>query len=411
MDPITFLTYITVILLLGVLSTAISRWLKLPDVLLFILLGLAMTQIQYKNIALFDFPTLFITSISILALAMIVFDSTSRINLKRFDSLSLSSFRLILTFLVIMISIFSLATHVLFGFSIILSILFASAMAGTAPSVILPLLGEKKNKVVDLLKLESLLNTPLTVLLPFLFVDIIMTAGEDNLTTVFLDQLAPFLTKFVSGLGAGLLVGIVLFKILKRLYSKVYAPMAVMIAALLSYVLAEQLGGNGVLSVTTLGLFVGNVTLKEKVDLLNVNTVFAKSLHILVFVLVGYLIRPLWEVEFISKTLLLFAIYLFLRFVAVQVTFFDKFSLKEKVFMTCVSSKGIAVSVVAIVLANTPIAGLPIVVDLILLFVLYSIILASLVSWGKEWFLDGNRKEKSLLGKPILKLKKNKKNK
>jgi len=405
MEPITFLTYIAVILLMGILASGIANFFKVPDVLLFILIGMGLTQIQYNNIALFDFPTTFIASISILALAMIVFDSTSRIDLKRLDTLSVQAFRLIFTFLLITITFFSLAMYFLFRFDIGLCILFASVMAGTGPSVILPILGERKSKVLDLLKLESLLNTPLTVLIPFLIVDILLSAPTESLATAILDQIIPFLTKFVSGLGAGLLIGIVLFKIIRRAYSKIYSPMAVILAALLAYVLAEQLGGNGVLSVTTLGLFLGNVSFREKITLLNVETVFAKSLYILVFVLVGYVIRPLWEPVFILKTLGLFGIYLFLRFVALQLTFFKRYSFKEKIFMTFVSPKGIAVAVVAIVLSNVPIAGLPIIVDIILLFVLYSIISASFFCWAKDWFLKADHGD----GKPLVKKKLSKK--
>lgn len=389
MDPVTFLTYIAVILLFGVLASALAHFLKIPDVLLFILMGMGITYVQTQDLVAFDFPTSFITSIGILSLAMIVFDSTSRINLKRLDSLSIHAFRLIMTFLVVVIILLSLAMHFIFGFNIGLCILFASIMAGTAPSVILPLLGDKTSKVVDVLKLESLLNTPLTVLIPFFIADLIISAPEQTLMYALAEQIIPFLTKFVSGLGAGLLVAILLFKVIRKAYSKIYSPMAVVIAALLAFVLAEQLGGNGVLSVTTLGLFLGNVTFKEKITLLNVETVFAKSLYIMIFVLVGYVIRPLWEPLFIGKTLALYAIYLFLRYVSVHLTFFEEHSFREKMFMTLVCAKGIAVSVVAIMLSTVPISGLPLIVDIVLLFVLYSIITASIACYCKNWFLQG----------------------
>jgi len=134
-------------------------------------------------------------------------------------------------------------------------------------------------------------------------------------------------------------------------------------------------------------LFLGNVSFKEKITLLNIETVFAKSLYILIFVLVGYVIRPLWEPIFILKTLGLFAIYLAIRFLAIQLTFFSHYRLREKIFMTFVSPKGIAVAVVAIVLSNMPLAGLPIIIDIILLFILYSIVSSSLFGWAKNWFL------------------------
>ncbi len=387
MDPLMLLTAIAVILLLGLIASAIANKLHIPDVLLLILIGMGLAKLQDLGLAIPDFPTTFVASLGILALAMIVFDSTSRIDLKRIDTLSNRTFRLIIIFLVILMTIFTLVTYSIFGFDIGLCLLFAGALCGTSPSVVIPLLGEKHLRVLDLLKLESLLNTPLTVLIPFFVVDLIQSSPKETLTTAVFAQIGPFLATFVSGLGAGLLIALILIKIIRRSYHQSYSALAVVLAALLSYVLAEQLGGNGVLAVSTLGIFVANVNFKEKIRLLDVESVFARSLTILVFVLVGYLIRPLWEPLFLLKALGLFAVYHFLRFVAIQVAFGDSHHFREKIFMSLVAAKGIDVCVVAIVLSTIPLVGLPLVVDLILIFVLLSIFVSSIAVWAKDFFL------------------------
>ena len=81
MDPITFLTYIAVILLFGVLFSALANKIKIPDILFFIFFGILIGHVEYQGKLLFEFPILFITSISLLALAMIVFESASIANL------------------------------------------------------------------------------------------------------------------------------------------------------------------------------------------------------------------------------------------------------------------------------------------------------------------------------------------
>ena len=87
--------------------------------------------------------------------------------------------------------------------------------------------------------------------------------------------LKDFILRFVAGIGAGFLVGIIIFKVMKKAYSEILSPLAVITAALLTYILAENLGGNGVLAITTMGLFFGNVYVKQKIQLMEFSTFFA----------------------------------------------------------------------------------------------------------------------------------------
>ena len=50
----------------------------------------------------------------------------------------------------------------------------------------------------------------------------------------------------------------------KKQYSEILSPVTLIASTILTYILAEELGGNGVLAVTTLGLFFGNVYIKRK---------------------------------------------------------------------------------------------------------------------------------------------------
>jgi len=389
MDPVIFLTHIAVILLLGVLASALASRLLFPDVLLFVLIGAGLGSILYNGVPLIEFPSMFIASISLLALAMLVFESTVKIKLKHFDTLSLKTMRLVLFVTPFEVVLPAAAVYIVFpDVAMPMAILFASMMVGTDPSVILPLLRGAKSKVVDILKLEAILNTPFTVLLPFLIFDLVQSVEKIPLAATFIDQIGPFLAKFVSGLGAGLLIGLILFKVLRRAYSKMYSPLAIVLGALLAYVLAEGLGGNGVLSVTTLGLFVGNISFREKMDLLTLESVLARALYILVFVLIGSIIKVPFTSEFLLKSFVVFLAYLAARYFAVALCLRrDGLSERNKWFMALVSPKGIAVVVVAIVFSGYNLPELKIVLDMAFMFVVYSIVVSSVTAWGQKYFL------------------------
>jgi cell volume regulation protein A len=195
-----------------------------------------------------------------------------------------------------------------------------------------------------------------------------------------------------------MLVGIILFKVIRRKFSKTYTPLAMIVAALLAYVLAENIGGSGVLAVTTLGLFVGNIYTREKMsEVLTLESLFAKSLYILVFVLVGFIIKIPMEKDFFISAAILFAAYIVIRYASVAFCFRsreDGYSFKEKIFMTLNMPKGIAVAVVVFTLAtyNIPgtasyMPGIKTVLDLTLLFMLITIIMSSIATYFAKYLV------------------------
>jgi len=386
MEEIRILTTIALILFAGVLVSAFAKKVRIPDIIFLILVGAILGSVTFRNQPLVNFPNLFLTSLGLLALAMVVFESTSKVKLRQIDTSTTRSLKLVGMVLVLICSLFMVAAHYLFKLDWSMAVLLSTIMVGTSPAIVLPLL-EGRSKILDLLKFEAILNTPLTVLLPFLIIDVITTIQTTPITATIVEYFIPFLSKFVSAIGTGMLVGIVLFKVIRKTYSDVFSPLAVIVAALLSYVIAENLGGNGVLAVTTLGLFFGNVYIKEKVELMHVGTVLAKSLYILVFVILGSIIKIPYSQEFFINTGLLFGIYLLVRFIAVSITC-QECNFKEKLFMSLICAKGIAVAVVAFTLSTMTIPQINIVLDITLIFILYSVIVSAIASWFQPSLLE-----------------------
>lgn len=385
-----FLTYLAIILLSGILITIFSRKIRFPNTLLLIVTGIVLSNIEYKNAPLISFPDLFLSAISILALVMIIFDSSSRFKLRSLDRLSLTTLGLSITFLILNLVFLSYFLYIIFDInSIFLVLIFSSLMAGTDPGAVLSMLREAKARVFDLLKLESLLNTPLIVLLPFIILDLeIGLEGKVALSRI-IEQIVPFLQQFVVGIGSGILVGIIMFKFMKKGYSKVLSPLTIITAALLAYIIAENLQGNGVLAVTAMGLLFGNVYLKQKFQLQEFSLVFSNSLEILVFILIGLVISIPPESTFFIKSIGLFMIYLVIRFLAISISLRKMdFNFKEKLFMSLNAQKGIAVVVVAFSLANLNIQGIQVILNLVLAFILYSIVLSTIIIKFSKYFVN-----------------------
>tara|TARA_Y100000310_G_scaffold342247_1_gene444645 strand:- start:52758 stop:53948 length:1191 start_codon:yes stop_codon:yes gene_type:complete len=385
------LTYLAVILLIGLLTSIISQKFKIPNILLLLLIGIGLGRVDYRGSSLIEFPEVFMTGISILALVMIVFDSSSRFSLKKVDYFSLHTLWLSIVFLIFNLIFLTFFTMLIFGVeSIFLALMFAALMAGTSPAVVLSMFKNVKNKVFDFLGLESLLNTPLVVLIPFIILDLKNALKGELIIATFIDQLVPLLQQFVVGVGAGVLIGLIMFKFMRRVYSVVLSPLAVITSALLAYIIAENLDGNGVLAVTSMGLLFGNVYLKQKFQLKEFASVFSNSLEILVFVLIGLIVAIPFSGDFFIKSILLFALYLVIRFFSVIFSLRGMdFTLKEKLFMSLNAQKGIAVAVVVFSLATLEIEGMSTILNLSLAFMLYSIILSSVVLRAVKYFVKG----------------------
>jgi len=395
---LSFLTYLGVILLIGILASIISQKFKIPHILLLLLIGIGLGKITYKGSPLIFFPDLFMVGISILALVMIVFDAASRFKLKNLDYFSLHVLWLSIVFLVLNLIFLTFFTIIIFDVeSIFLAFVFASLMSGTGPSAVISMLKNTSHRVFEFLKLESLLNTPLIVLLPFLILDLKTTLKDQILITTFMEQFVPLLQQFVVGIGSGVLIGLIMFKFMRKQYSVVLSPLAVITAALLTYTIAENLQGNGVLAVMTMGLMFGNVYLKQKFQLQEFSSVFSNSLEILVFVLIGMMVAIPFSLIFFIKSIVLFILYIGIRFCAIVFSLRGmNFTLKEKIFMSLNAQKGIAVATVVFSLANLNIVGIESILNLILVFMLYSIILSAIVLRMAKLFIKIEKKSNPL---------------
>ncbi len=387
-DSMLYLTYIAVILFFGLLSYIISKKIKVPHIIVLILIGILIKNMSYEGVPYIEFPTVFLTSIAILTLAMIVFDSTSRLNIKEFDEFSMSTLKLTFIFFILTFTALAFATYILYGrnISIPICLIFSSIMAGTSPDVVLSMMKESKNRVVELLKVESIINTPMIVIVPFVILELIQNVESVSSMDILMEQMKPFLLKIVAGVGAGIVIFIIIFKFLRAQSSPSLSSLAVTASAIMSYILAENIGGNGVLAVTTLGLSLGNVYIRQKGALQEFSGLFSNFLEILVFVMVGLIIELPLTLGFFLKSISLFIIFLVIRFFSVQISL-SEYNMKEKIFMTINAPKGIAVAVVVFTLATYSLEGISMILDLSLAFLLYSIILSSIVAKFSQYFI------------------------
>ncbi len=210
------------------------------------------------------------------------------------------------------------------------------------------------------------------------------------------------LYQILFGIGIGIVVGMIAIKMMRKQYVEILSPLGIMTAALIGYVSSELIGGNGVLAVTVIGLMFGNLYLNHRNKMHEFSSIFANSLGIIVFFLLGFMIYIDINSAFLIKSLVLFLIYLLIRFVSVQFSFgSSSHTFKEKLFMVFNMQKGILVATVAFTLLTYSMSkeikfiqlmGAAEMLNLILVFTVYSIIISTIVTRYSKFFIKADVK-------------------
>lgn len=382
------------------LVSLFTKKFKLPDVLLLILTGLILGSMTYKGEQLFEFPPLFMASISLFTLALVVFNSSSRLKLREFDKFSLRAIKLTIVYLIFHMVLFSFVSYFVLKVSIGLSVLFAALLSGSSPDIILTTLEKSKTKVGNLLKLESIFNTPITVILPFIVLDFLKNI-EVRILENFITQITALLTKIVAGIGSGALIWLILFKIIRGYHDKFYSPLSVLLAPLGAFVMAEGIGGDGVIAVTSLGVLFGTFLIKTKQEeVFLVENVFSKALYVFIFVAIGLVVKIPLNIQFLVSSIFLFVLYCLIRLIPVHLCF-EEYTWKEKFFLAINATKGIATAAIVFTLAVNAgkgglyyFEGIQKVLNMTLAFMLYSIITTTILSKLSNYFLPEKIKRK-----------------
>ena len=179
METLFYLTSIAVLLLIGIICSIIANKLKIPNVLILLLAGISLSYLRYDNQPLVTFSPVFLTSISIIALVMILFDSSSRLKLKTFDTLSLKALKLSSMFMWYNALLLPIPLLFIYGIyaetlarQVILALVFATLVSATDSISVMVILKTVKNRVSKMLEVESIINTPLAIILPFKLINL-----------------------------------------------------------------------------------------------------------------------------------------------------------------------------------------------------------------------------------------------
>ncbi len=331
------------IILLGLISNRLMKALFLPEPFIIVAFGMLLARFISFSM-LYSFAPF----LANLALAMILFEAGSNIELKKlFEEITPAVKFAIISYTFTAVLIFLFMKFVI-GFSGPKAVLVGLLFGGTSAAAVVPL-AQLFGKYKDILELESTITNVFTTIFTLTAAAMIKSAEIAPK-----EALHSILAAFSIGVFIGLLWGIFWIKVLKKLKE---FPFTMTFAALLVlYGLTEYVGGNGGVAALVFGLILGNTADVAKIlqiralktsELLTFHKELSFFVRTFFFLLTGIAaMENTFDIALLFPAALIVLASFLGRFIATRLLGIDP-------IVAYVLPKGLAEAVIAFILSNT----------------------------------------------------------
>jgi NhaP-type Na+/H+ or K+/H+ antiporter len=342
------------IVLVGMLGQWISWILKIPVVIILLLSGFVagpVVGLIDPNLALGEE---LIHTIVELCVALILFDGAMQLKISEFKEVSSGLKRILSAGVVIHFILISFAAHYIMDFSLGFSALMGGILIVTGPTVIIPALREAKlnKRIGRFLKWEGILTDPVGAIIAVVIYDAIVLSKTNDMSHLLLAILKILLVSFGFSYAVKKALTLSLQKKLLPEYLQVPIITSLVIC---SFVLSNEIQkGSGLLTVTILGMLIGN----SKIDILIHLRTFKEHITTMSISFVFILIAASVPLEVLKKISMNHVIFILLvsfvlRLVAILLsTINSRMSFKEKILVGSYGPRGIVAASVAAVISS-----------------------------------------------------------
>jgi len=349
---------VTAIIAIGFFSNYFFKKTRIPDLIWLIIFGALVGPI----LGLMD-PEFFMQYLPIfaaLALLIILFEGGSGIDIYKLIKESLEILLITtMSFIASMFVVTAIAL-VLFGMPLLIALLLGAIVGGTSSPIVFSLVEEMpelKKKVSLILKMESVITDPMTIIVSLVLIETITISPAGN------SMVQLILTKLVSLLSISLVVGffggIIWSIVWEKFVSYKFHYMLTIGFLFLIYVITEILGGSGAIAAFMVGLALGNMSSIRRMfkiqkttvgltkETRDFNSYIAFFVRTFFFALIGMILQ-ISRLDLILYGILLSFALLGVRLFIVRIgTYKMDISKNQKNIMTLMYPRGLAAAVAA----------------------------------------------------------------
>ncbi|MBI5429428.1 MAG: cation:proton antiporter [Nitrosomonadales bacterium] len=383
-----------IILAVGTFSGLIARLARVPDVVVFLLIGMLIGPGMLGMVDIKADSTVN-QLIMIFGSSYILFDGGASIKLKVLKEVWITLVAIATIGMLITAAITGVAAWYFLGLAPIVALLLGATLASTDPATLVPVFKQVhiKERVAQTVMSESAFNDAMGAILTFTVLGVAMGAGEFSAGDALIDLLKQSLLGIVIG---GVLGYLAAFFISHEKFNFLaeFAPVVTLMAVIAAYMGADGMHASGFMAVFVFGIMIGNqeslgfkLTEKEGGELEDYVMTTAFIMRMFIFILLGT------QVDFALMNQYLLggvAVVVVFMLVARPVTVFlcalpdrrAKWSFRELLFMCWTRETGVIPGALAGMLVGMKAPGAQIIASVTFIAILMTILIqATTTKW------------------------------
>jgi len=247
-----------VILAVGTFSGLIARLVRIPDVVVFLLVGMLLGP-SVLGLVNIKADSAINQLILIFGSSYILFDGGASIRLKVLKEVWITIVVISTIGVLITAAITGAAAYYFLGVPVIVALLLGAVLSSTDPATLVPVFKQVKIKerVAQTVMSESAFNDAMGAIITFTVLGVAMGAGEFSAGDAFVDLLKQSLLGILIG---GILGYLAAFLIAHEKFGFLaeYAPVVTLMAVIGAYMGADGMHASGFMAVFVFGIMLGN---------------------------------------------------------------------------------------------------------------------------------------------------------
>jgi cell volume regulation protein A len=282
------------ILAIGTLASLLAQKIRIPDVAVFLVTGIAIGP-QALGLVHIGAESALNQIILLFGASYILFDGGATL---RFDVLKQVWITIVVIAtigIVITAAVTGLAAHFILGIPMIVALLLGATLASTDPATLVPIFRQVRirDRVAQTVLSESAFNDAMGAILTFSILAVATGSGTFSLTHSLLGLLEQSVIGIVAGIVLGYLAALLIAHE-KMAFLAEYAPVVTLVAVIGAYFAADGLHASGFMAVFVFGIMLGNKETfgfrmepgeAQKLDEFVLTTAFI--LRLFIFILLG----------------------------------------------------------------------------------------------------------------------------
>jgi cell volume regulation protein A len=282
------------ILAIGTLASLLAQKIRIPDVAVFLVTGIAIGP-QALGLVHIEADSALNQIILLFGAAYILFDGGATLRFEVLKRVWITIVVIATIGVVITAIITGIAAHYILGVPMIVALLLGATLASTDPATLVPIFRQVhiRDRVAQTVMSESAFNDAMGAIITFGILAVATGRGEFSFAVSLLDLVKQSIVGVVAGAVLGYLAALLIAHE-KMAFLAEYAPVVTLVAVIGAYFAADGMQSSGFMAVFVFGIMLGNKEAfgfkmeegeAQKLDEFVLTTAFI--LRLFIFILLG----------------------------------------------------------------------------------------------------------------------------